>query len=58
MDIDTTPYWENIYLYQRESDFASGMIKNDKVRVCIYKHSIRFINDECNLNHGGEFNRS
>ena len=58
MGIDPAPFWANLYLYKYESDFISDLIKNDKVKAYRYKHSVRFIDDECNLNDGGEFNRS
>ena len=58
MGIDPAPFLANLYLYKYESDFISDLIKNDKVRAYRYKHSVRFIDDECNLNDGGEFNRS
>ena len=41
-----------------ESDFITGLISSDKRRAMMFKLASRFIDDELNLNDGGEFGRS
>lgn len=58
MGIDPAPFWANLYLYDYECEFITEMMKSNKPRAHKFRHATRFIDDECNLNDGGEFGRS
>ena len=58
MGIDPAPCWANLYLYKYECDHVTRLIRSDKRRAMRYRHSNRFIDDECNLNDSGEFGKS
>ena len=58
MGIDPAPFWANLHLYAYEYKFMTTMMSVDKYRAMRFKYATRFIDDECNLNDGGEFGRS
>ena len=58
MGIDPAPFWANLHLYSYESDFITSLMSSDKRRALKFRYATRFIDDECNLNDGGEFGRS
>ena len=58
MGIDPAPFWANLHLYSYECDFITSLISSDKHRAMKFRYATRFIDDECNLNDGGEFGRS
>ena len=58
MGIDPAPFWANLHLYSYECAFITRLIKSDKARAIKFRHAVRFIDDECNLNDGGEFGKS
>ena len=58
MGIDPAPFWANLHLYSYECSFITNLMKSDKGRAMKFKYATRFIDDECNLNDGGEFGRS
>ena len=58
MGIDPAPFWANLHLYSYECNFITGLISSDKIRAMKFRYATRFIDDECNLNDGGEFGRS
>ena len=58
MGIDPAPFWANLHLYLYECDFITSLISSGKLRAMKFRYATRFIDDECNLNDGGEFGRS
>ena len=58
MGIDPAPFWANLHLYTYEYKFIKSLMSLDKPRAMRFKFATRFIDDECNLNDGGEFGRS
>ena len=58
MGIDPAPFWANLHLYTYECKYISTLMRTDKRKAFMFKHATRFIDDECNLNDGGEFGRS
>jgi hypothetical protein len=58
MGIDPAPFWANLYLYWYEKKYISSLIKSDTKKVQKFRYASRFIDDEGNLNDGGEFGRS
>ena len=58
MGIDLAPFWANLYLYAYEYEFMKLLMSTDKRKAMRFKYAFRFIDDECNLNDGGEFGRS
>ena len=58
MGIDPAPFWANLYLYKYECDHITLLMRSDKRRALKYQNASRFIDDQCNLNDGGEFGRS
>ena len=58
MGIDPAPFWANLYLYAYEYEFMKLLMSTDKRKAMRFKYATRFIDDECNLNDGGEFGRS
>ena len=58
MGIDPAPFWANLHLYSYECAFMTNLMKTDKGRAMKFRYATRFIDDECNLNDGGEFGRS
>ena len=58
MGIDPAPFWANLHLYTYEYNFIKSLMSVDKRRAMRFKFATRFIDDECNLNDGGEFGRS
>ena len=57
MGNDPAPFWANLYLYHYENVFITRLIRTDKCRDFKFKNCFRFIDDACNLNDGGEFER-
>ena len=58
MGIDPAPFWANLHLYAYEYKFITSLMSIDKPRAMRFRYATRFIDDECNLNDGGEFGRS
>ena len=58
MGIDPLIFWANFYLYNYEKRHILFLRTSNPNLVRKYKHASRFIDDECNLNDGGEFGRS
>ena len=58
MGIDPAPFWANLHLYSYECRFITALMSVDKARAMKFRYATRFIDDECNLNDGGEFERS
>ena len=58
MGIDPAPFWANLHLYAYEYKFMTALMSVDKIRARKFIYATRFIDDECNLNDGGEFGRS
>ena len=58
MGIDPAPFWANLYLYAHEYKFIKSLMSTDKQKAHRFRYATRFIDDECNLNDGGEFGRS
>ena len=58
MGIDPAPFWANLHLYSYEYKFIKSLMSVDKRRAMRFKYASRFIDDEKNLNDGGEFGRS
>ena len=58
MGIDPAPFWANLHLDTYECKYISTLMRTDKRKAFMFKHATRFIDDECNLNDGGEFGRS
>ena len=58
MGIDPAPFWANLHLYAYECKFMTTLMSTDKIRARRFLYATRFIDDECNLNDGGEFGRS
>ena len=58
MGIDPAPFWANLHLYAYEYKFMTALMSVDKMRARRFLYATRFIDDECNLNDGGEFGRS
>ena len=58
MGIDPAPFWANLYLYAYEYKFIKLLMSTDKQKAFKFRYATRFIDDECNLNDGGEFDRS
>ena len=58
MGIDPAPFWANLHLYSYEYKFITSLMGSDKGRAMKFRNASRFIDDECNLNDGGEFGRS
>ena len=57
MVIDPAPFLAKLHLYYYECDFITSLISSDKARAIRYMLATCFIDDECNLNDGGEFSR-
>ena len=57
MGIDPAPFWANLHLYSYEYKFIKNLIKSNPQKAMKFRHSVRFIDDECNLNDGGEFGK-
>ena len=58
MGIDPAPFWANLHLYSYEYKFIKSLMSTDKRKAMKFRYATRFIDDECNLNDGGEFGRS
>ena len=58
MGIDPAPFWANLHLYSYEYKFIKSLMRTDKRKAMKFRYATRFIDDECNLNDGGEFGRS
>ena len=58
MGIDPAPFWANLYLYVYEFRFIKLLMSTNKGKAMKFRYATRFIDDECNLNDGGEFGRS
>ena len=57
MGIDPAPFWANLHLYSYEYKFIKNLIRTNPQKAMKFRHSVRFIDDECNLNDGGEFGK-
>ena len=57
MGIDPAPFWANLYLYSYEKDYIMSIMSSDTKKARKFKHASRFIDDQGNLNDGGEFGR-
>ena len=58
MGIDPAPFWASSYFYHYEHKFITNFMSTDKFRDRRFLHSIRFIDDQCNLNDASEFSNS
>ena len=58
MGIDPAPFWANLHLYIYEYKFIKSLMSTDTQRAMKFRYVSRSIDDECNLNDGGEFGRS
>ena len=58
MGIDPAPFWANLHLYSYEYNYITNLMRSDKAKARKFRYATRFIDDECNLNDGGEFGRS
>ena len=58
MGIDPAPFWANLHLYTYEYKFIKLLMRTNKCKAMKFRYATRFIDDECNLNDGGEFGRS
>ena len=58
MGIDPAPFWANLHLYSYEHAYITNLMRTNKGKAMKFKHATRFIDDECNLNDGGEFGKS
>ncbi len=58
MGIDPAPFWANLHLYSYEYKFIKNQIKINPRKAMKFRYAVRFIDDECNLNDGGEFGKS
>ena len=58
MGIDPAPFWANLHLYSYEYKFIKSLMGTDVHKAMKFRYATRFIDDECNLNDGGEFGRS
>ena len=58
MGIDPAPFWANLHLYSYEYKFIKSLMKTNPKLAMKFRFAVRFIDDECNLNDGGEFGRS
>ena len=61
MGIDPAPFWANIYLYNYEAKYITGLVKSNNTQNKIiarkFHSTDRFIDDLCALNDGGEFEK-
>ena len=58
MGIDPAPHWANLHLYSYEYKFIKNLMKTNPQKAMKFRYAVRFIDDNCNLNDGGEFGRS
>ena len=58
MGIDPAPFWANLHLYAYEYKFIKTLMRTDIRKAMRFRYAARFIDDQCNLNDGGEFGRS
>ena len=58
MGIDPAPFWANLYLHRHEYKFMIEHIKQNTLKAKKFHSCIRFIDDMCCINDGGEFGRS
>ena len=58
MGIDPAPFWANLHLYTYEYKFIKSLMRTNTQKAMKFRYATRFIDDECNLNDGGEFGRS
>ena len=58
LERDMAPFWANLHLYSYECEFITSLMRSDKGRAMKFRNASRFIDDECNLDDGGEFGRS
>jgi hypothetical protein len=62
MGIDPAPFWANIYLYNYEAKYITGLTKSNntskKIIARKFHATSRFIDDLCALNDGGEFGKN
>ena len=58
MGIDPAPFWANLFLYFYENKFIQQLVTNKSPRAFMYHSTSRFIDDQCALNDGGDFERS
>ena len=58
MGIDPAPFWANLHLYIYEFRFIKSLMRTNPQKAMKFRNASRFIDDELNLNDGGEFGRS
>ena len=58
MGIDPAPFWANLYVYHYEKNHVMSLMSTDPKRARKYRYASRFIDDQGNLNDGGEFGRA
>ena len=58
MGIDPASFRAKLHLYAYEYKFIKLLMGTDKRKAMKFRFATRFIDDECNLNDGGEFGRS
>ena len=58
MGIDPAPFWANLHLYAYEYKFIKTLMRTNVRKAMKFRYAVRFIDDQCNLNDGGEFGRS
>ena len=57
MGIDPAPFWANLYLSKHECDFKGKLIRENIAQAKTFPETVRFIDDLCALNDGGEFQK-
>ena len=58
MGIDPAPFWANLFLYHYENNFITKIGSQKSNRGFKYHAVMRFIDDLCAINDGGEFGKS
>ena len=58
MGIDPAPFWANLFLYKYECKHVSTLASLKDIRSFRYHSMMRFIDDLCAINDGGEFGNS
>ena len=58
MGTDPAPFWANLFLYFYEKRFITSLGSQDTLRGYKYHGVMRFIDDLCAINDGGDFGKS
>ena len=58
MGMDPAPFWANLHLYSSENKFISKLRSQRSNRAFLYHGVMRFIDDLCAINDGGDFAES